>query len=293
MLLASSPAFAQSVAGEARAEAIELDGQSLVVDVYLPAATAPTRAAIIAHGWTRSREQHRDQARALAQAGFVAIVPDLPNVLDLWGNGRLIVDLVESLETGALGLPPLPRSSIVLIGTSAGGLATVHAASKLPGIAGWIGLDPVDRTGTGIYAASMLEAPAIVLIGDASACNLFGSGRSIARAAPHLVRSVRIRGASHCDFESPTSKFCTSLCGRASHEKQQEVADATVAAALELLSGSPAGTAQPARDGGGEPTAPPHPPDARPRDEVAPASGPSVPDPPAASQQYPDRSRIP
>ena len=90
MLLASSPAFAQSVAGEARAEAIELDGQSLVVDVYLPAATAPTRAAIIAHGWTRSREQHRDQARALAQAGFVAIVPDLPNVLDLWGNGRLI-----------------------------------------------------------------------------------------------------------------------------------------------------------------------------------------------------------
>lgn len=203
----------------------------------------PTRAAIIAHGWTRSREQHRDQAQALAQAGVAAIVPDLPNVLDLWGNGSLIVDLVGRLESGAFGLPPMPRSSIVLLGTSAGGLATVYAASKLPGIAGWIGLDPVDRTGTGIYAASELGAPAIVVLGDASACNLLGSGRSIARAAPHLVRSVRIRGASHCDFESPTSKFCTALCGHASHEKQAEVIDAMVAATLELLPGPPAGSA--------------------------------------------------
>jgi len=57
------------------------------------------------------------------------------------------VDLEHTLEAGALGLPPVSRSRVVLIGTSAGGLATVLAAAKLPGLGGWIGLDPVDRTG--------------------------------------------------------------------------------------------------------------------------------------------------
>jgi hypothetical protein len=224
----------------ARTTTIDVDGQSVALDVYEPDAR-PVGVAIIAHGWTRSRERHRDAGRALADAGVVAIVPDLPNVVDLWGNGSLIVDLAHALETGALGLAPVERSSIVLIGTSAGGLATVYAASKLPGLAGWVGLDPVDRTGTGMLAASRLDAPAIVLLGDASACNLFASGRSIARSVPHLVRTVTIDGASHCDFEAPTNRLCTAMCGSGSREKQLEAQNATVLAALELLALSHAG----------------------------------------------------
>ena len=233
LLVLVAPAMAHA-ASYARTTTLDIDGTPFTIDVYEPAAR-PIGVAIVAHGWTRSRARHRDAGRALAEAGVVAIVPDLPNYLDLWGNGTAIVTLVGRLEAGALGLPPVERSSLVLIGTSAGGLATIWAASKLPGIAGWVGLDPVDRTGTGMYAASKLAAPAIVLLGDASACNLLSSGRTLANSVQHLVRSVKIDGASHCDFEAPTNGFCSVMCGFGSREKQLEAQRATVLAALELL----------------------------------------------------------
>ena len=123
----------------------------------------------------------------------------------------------------------------MLIGTSAGGLATVLAAAKMPGLAGWIGLDPVDRTGSGSEAAARLDAPAVVLLGGASSCNLFGSGRDIARALPHLVRTLALKDASHCDFEDPTTNLCRVLCGRSSTQMQARIRDETVRAAIELL----------------------------------------------------------
>ncbi len=271
LLVAALPSAAQAPGAPVRTASIALEDGTLHVDVYAPASSPPLGLAIVAHGWTRSKEQHRDLGRALADAGIVAIVPDLPNVLDLWGNGTTVVELVSKLEAGALGLPPTPRSSILLIGTSAGGLATLYGASKLPGLAGWIGLDPVDRTGTGAWAATKLDVPAVVLVGDASACNLFGSGRTIARSIPTLVRLVGIRGASHCDFESPTSKLCTALCGRASREKQDEVLRETTLASLELLRKAQPRPPQ-APDEGGVPPA-----DAPPSDPAAPAPDPRAP----------------
>lgn len=243
-----APAFAASYA---RTTSIEVDGATMALDVYEPDARPPRGVAILAHGWTRTRVRHRDVGRALAEAGIVAIVPDLPNVLDLWGNGSVIVALARALEAGALDLAPVERSSLLLIGTSAGGLATVYAASKLPGLAGWVGLDPVDRTGTGMLAAAKLDSPAIVLLGDASACNLFSSGRTLARSVPHLVRSVKIDGASHCDFESPTNTFCTAWCGSSTRAKQLEAQHETVLAALELLAIARAAQAGESTAGGG------------------------------------------
>jgi hypothetical protein len=119
-------------------------------------------------------------------------------------------------------------------------IATVLAAVKLPGLAGWIGLDPVDRTGTGIDAAAKLTAPAVVLLAGASGCNLFGSGRSIARALPHLLRSTVWNDASHCDFEDPTTNLCRTLCGGSSSEMQVLIRGETVNATLEMLRHVPA-----------------------------------------------------
>lgn len=102
-------------------------------------------------------------------------------------------------------------------------------------MAGWIGLDPVDRTGTGSDAAAQLDAPAIVLLGGASSCNLFGSGRAIAKALPHLVRTMALKDASHCDFEDPTNNFCRVMCGKSSAQMQARIRGETVRAALELL----------------------------------------------------------
>jgi hypothetical protein len=221
-----------------RTATIVIDGQPTTVDVHEPGTTDVVGLAIVAHGWTRSREQHRDLGIALAEAGVVAVIPDLPNVVNLWGNGSAIVDLARQLEAGALGLLP------------AGGLATVLAATKLPGIAGWIGLDPVDRMGTGIYAASSLEVPAIVLFGDASACNLAGSARTFARSLPRLVRAKKFEGASHCDFEGPTDSFCQRLCGRAKEATTLAIRSETVLATLELLTAAHAGVGAGDRDGG-------------------------------------------
>jgi hypothetical protein len=214
---------------------IEYAGFEGSVDIYRPGDGASAGVAIIAHGFTRSRIRHRDLGRALAEAGVTAVIPDLPNVMDLWGNGNAIVELVARLDAGAFGPMPAGRSHLVLIGTSAGGLATVLAAAKLPGLAGWIGLDPVDRTGTGADAAAQLDAPAVVLLGGASSCNLFGSGRGIAKAVPHLLRTVALKGASHCDFEDPTTNLCRVLCGKSSAQMQSRVRSETVRAALELL----------------------------------------------------------
>jgi len=231
-------AAAQSAPFLLHSEIVELDGHDLRVDIYEPIAEPSDGVAIVAHGFTRSRERHRDLGQALAAAGVTAVIPDLPYILNHWGNGAAIEELAHRLEAGALGVPPTERSRLVLIGTSAGGLATVLAAAKLPDLAGWIGLDPVDRTGSGVQAASRLTAPAVVLLAEPSACNLFGSGRSIARAAPGLLRSTALRGASHCDFEGPTNKFCQRVCGGSSSEMQLRAREATVDAVMEMLRSS-------------------------------------------------------
>jgi pimeloyl-ACP methyl ester carboxylesterase len=214
---------------------VELAGEERRVDIYRPVAAVTVRAAIVAHGFNRSARRHRDLGQALALAGITAVIPDLPHVLDIWGNGGAIVELADRLAAGALGLPPLERSRLVLIGTSAGGLATILAAAELPGLAGWIGLDPVDRTGSGESAAARLSSPAVVLLGPSRPCNLFGSGRAIAKAVPGLIRAPVIGDASHCDFEGPTNRFCEVVCGGSSAEIQARIRDETVAAALELL----------------------------------------------------------
>jgi dienelactone hydrolase len=214
---------------------VELSGHAVHVDVYAPGADPPSGVAIVAHGFMRSRGRHRDLGQALAVAGVTAVIPDLPYILNHWGNGEAIAELTHKLEAGALGLPPIEPSRIVLIGTSAGGLATVLATAKLPGLAGWVGLDPVDGTGTGVHAAAQLSSPAVVLLADPSGCNLYGSGRSIARAVPTLLRSIVLGGASHCDFEGPTNKFCQRICGGSSSEMQAFAREETVRAVVELL----------------------------------------------------------
>jgi len=216
-------------------ESIEMAGNAVQVDIYRPGAESSVGVAIVAHGFARSRVRHRDLGRALAEAGVTAVIPDLPNVMDHWGNGDAVVEFVRKLEAGQLGVPPVERPRLVLIGTSAGGLATLLAAAKTPGLAGWIGLDPVDRTGTAVDAAAQLTSPAVVFIGGDSPCNLFGSGRSIARAVPRLLRRTVYSDASHCDFEDPTNNLCRTLCGGSSSEMQQRVRGDTVRAALEML----------------------------------------------------------
>ena len=215
--------------------ALDLAGGVEQVDVYRPTATAQEGVAVLAHGFARSRVRHRDLARALASAGIVAVVPDLPSVVNLWGNGDALARFVEDLEDGAVPALAVRRGNVVLIGTSAGGLASLLAAARLPGLAGWIGLDPVDRTGTGSRAASKVHSPAIVMLAEPSMCNLMTSGRAIAQALPKRWRTVDVTDASHCDFEDPTNNLCQAMCGRSSDATREEIRHEIVVTTRELL----------------------------------------------------------
>ena len=74
---ADTPAAQPSVAVVRTAD-IDLAGGTTAVDVYQPSGTPSLGTAVVAHGFTRSRERHRDLGRALAEAGITAVIPDLP-----------------------------------------------------------------------------------------------------------------------------------------------------------------------------------------------------------------------
>ena len=54
-----------------------LDGQHVTLDAYATAGS-PRGAAILLHGFTRSRRTLAGHAQALADAGVLALTPDLP-----------------------------------------------------------------------------------------------------------------------------------------------------------------------------------------------------------------------
>ena len=209
---------------------LTLTGQAAVVDVYAPA--APPRAlAVIAHGFTRSRAQHVMLAERLAEAGFLVAVPDLPHSVRHEANADAIVALVAAI-VAEHKLDTLP---IVLIGTSAGGLAALLATDRVPRLALWIGLDPVDAFGQSRGVARNLRVPAVVLRAPTGACNVAGSARRIAAWLPNWRVERRIDSASHCDFEDSTDWRCESICGPADAARQSLIVAETVKAAREAV----------------------------------------------------------
>lgn len=190
LLLAAGGVHAASV----ETRAVALDDQATVVDLYLPDAAPPRGLAVIAHGFTRSRARHGVLAGRLAAEGFAVAVPDLPHWLRHAANADAIVALVKAIEPEH-GLDGRP---VVLIGTSAGGLASLLATDRVPRLALWIGLDPVDTLGLSEGAARGLQAPALVL--RAPSC-----ARRAARAT-----SAEPRGASPAGCRTRASRASTA-----------------------------------------------------------------------------------
>jgi predicted dienelactone hydrolase len=228
LLALAATGAAAAVTVETRA--IPLADQSTEVDVYLPAVLPPRGLAVIAHGFTRSRGRHGLLAARLAEEGFAVAVPDLPHWVQHDANADAIVALVRAVEAEH-GLDARP---VVLIGTSAGGLAALLATERVPRLALWIGLDPVDTFGISEGAARNLQAPALVLRAPSGACNVGGSARRIAGWLPQR-RAERIEGASHCDFEDTTNWRCESVCGPADPARQALIVEAAVKAAREAV----------------------------------------------------------
>jgi len=214
-----------------------VDGHRVTLDVF-PAVGPLRGAAILSHGFTRSRRTLASHAQALADAGVLVLTPDLPCTFDFRCNARALAALVGSLRAGGAFGPPVER--VMLVGFSAGGLSSLLAADT-PGVVGYIGLDPFDRVmpgetaRLGLTAASRLRTEALLLRAPPSRCNAEAVAAPWGAALPGLWRDELITGASHCDFESPTDWMCRLACGEADPARQQRVRQGLLDAAARWL----------------------------------------------------------
>ena len=104
---------------------------------------------------------------------------------------------------------------VYFVGHSAGGLAALLASTQSDDVAGHLGLDTVDSAGLGLAAASSLAVPSAALLGMSEACNSGGNAVGV-YAADSDAQVLRLPGADHCDFESPTDALCTAFCASGS-----------------------------------------------------------------------------
>jgi dienelactone hydrolase len=204
---------------------LTVEEHNVVVDVYSPLAS-PTGAAILVHGFTRSRKTMAHHAQALADQGLLAITPDMPCTFDFRCNARAIAGLVDKLRnTEAFG-ESVKR--VMLVGFSAGGLSSLMAADT-PGVVGFVGLDPFDRLGPqesellGLAAAKRLKVESLLLRAPASQCNAQSVAAVWRTELQELWRDTLIAGASHCDFEAPTDWMCRLACGATDVSRQLQV----------------------------------------------------------------------
>jgi pimeloyl-ACP methyl ester carboxylesterase len=237
-------------ASHARTFTLPLAGRETPVDITSPAplpGPADNRdAVILAHGFTRTRVTMAGHAARLADDGYWVVTPDLPFLMDSRDNAVALRELLVWLRSGAAGVP---FDRFVLVGFSAGGLSALLAADA-PGVAGYVGLDPFDRPGgVGLEAARKLRIPAFLLRGPSAGCNAFSIAEPWVLALPNLVEDRQFAAASHCDFEAPTDRVCTFVCGSTSPQNQATVSEflrESVRRALPARSGTD-GAARPAQ----------------------------------------------
>jgi len=206
---------APSVAAEATYESIrvQLPAGAAEVDVYWTDAAAQAPMVIVAHGFSRNRHSMAGWGAHLSRAGIVAVVPDLPTWSDHARNGRFLSELRDHVLGDVSRRQRIDPARVGLLGFSAGGLSSLLSAADSPSLAIWVGLDPVDRDGLGAKAASRVQARAVVLTAEPSACNAKGNARDMIAALPrpdhfHLAEAV------HVDAEWPTSWWAERVCGR-------------------------------------------------------------------------------
>jgi dienelactone hydrolase len=213
---------------------VKLPSGDASVDLYWPAGASPAPLVIVAHGFSRHRHNMSGWGRHLAAQGVAAAVPDLPTRSDHARNGRFLSELQAFLCDGELWRQRIDPSRVGLMGFSAGGLSSLLSAAGRPGLAIWVGLDPVDRDGIGAEAAPRVMCPAVVLTAEPAACNARGNARNIIAALRH-VEHRSVAGAVHVDAEWPTSWTAELVCGRSTDERRREFRRHATTALLEAL----------------------------------------------------------
>jgi dienelactone hydrolase len=236
-VLSTSHAAEPTVKVIPQTQVLKINGTSVEVDVYKPLGSQKG-AAILTHGFTRSRTTMAEHAQALAAKGVLAITPDMPCTFDFRCNAAAITTLVNLLRnTDTFGGS---SQRIMLVGFSAGGLSSLLAADT-PGVVGFVGLDSFDRVlpneteRAGITASRRLTTEALLLRAPASSCNAKAVAAPWGSEMKALWRDELIAGASHCDFEAPSDWKCRLACGDTDPARQLQVRQGILDAAARWL----------------------------------------------------------
>lgn len=195
---------------------VPVDSCAMDVTTFLPDGGTPPALVVLSHGFQRNRTHVSDLANHLASWGLAVATPKLchSSALDAdhAQNAIDVQDLADALRNG---------TPVIYMGHSAGGLATYLAAAADPNAIAHFGLDPVDSAGLGTAADGTHTVPTFGLVGEPGICNSQGNSEGWYGSGPD-DRALRLTGADHCDFESPTDALCTAFCAGGSAD------DATV-----------------------------------------------------------------
>lgn len=199
--------------------------------LYRPQRPRTDAVIVLAHGFLRDQRRMEGLARRLAEDGVPVATLSFCNSRP-W-DGRHVQNGLDMRRLA----DQLHARRVLYAGFSAGALSAVIAARDDPRSVGVLALDLVDDGRLGARAARGLEVPLVDIRGDASPCNAQNNGLAVAAASPQ-AELIPIRGASHCDFESPTDWLCRSLCARGksgAEVQRRQIIDTSVAAAERLL----------------------------------------------------------
>ncbi len=193
---------------------------------------ATTDWVLLAHGFLRGQARMQDLAARMAGEGLRVATLDFCNQKP-WA-GRHVQNSRDMLALAR----HLGAERVVYAGFSAGGLAALLAAREDRDTVGVLTLDLVDAGDLGLGAARALDKPLFAIAGEPANCNADGNGAAVYVAAAG-ARVQRVRGASHCDFESPTDRLCELVCtdpdGERGGARRLRIIDSASRAAQALL----------------------------------------------------------
>jgi hypothetical protein len=188
-------------------------GCNVRYELYVPASmdaqmtgAVSTPLVVLTHGFMRDAATVRGWADEWSRRGVKTVVVDLCNSGIFNGrhdrNAEDLVAVADHLEPG-----DTPR---IYAGFSAGGLSALLAGAADPRTVAYLGLDAVDSNGLA-ERRDRLRAPALFLAGEPTSCNAHGNMLDVLPVANRLL-VLRIPHSSHCDFEYPSTRWCTLFC---------------------------------------------------------------------------------
>ncbi len=206
------------------------DNRAVATRVHYPAASAGAGTPAVTgcnfpvvafgHGFTIGNSAYRYLADALAEAGFIVILPGTegglsPNHAEFGRDLAFVGDALAQTSPWTLAAGP----GRAIGGHSMGGGAAVLGVAEASNVGALFAFAPANTNPSAIAAAADISAPALLITGSRDCVTPSASHASpifAALATPaELKQQIDIDGGSHCQFTSGsfTCSIGETSCG--------------------------------------------------------------------------------